>query len=105
MTTTTTTATTTPRPVTIAELQRAYRDVLDGLGADPDPAVPVPRLPAVTPEELAGTTLDGPLWFLTTRDGAARLAGGALGTSRPIPLATGSTGPVLVRVAPRRPAG
>lgn len=81
------------------------RDVLDGLGADPDPAVPVPHLPAVTPEELAAKTLEGPLWFLTTRAGAARLAGGTLATSRPTPLATGATGPVLVRVAPRRPAG
>ena len=67
--------------------------------------LPVPPLPAATPEELATRTLAGPAWFLTTREGAARLPAETLGASRPVPLATGATGPVLVRVAPRRSPG
>jgi hypothetical protein len=90
-------------PFLVDPAVRLNRDVLDGLGADPDPAVPVPPLPAATPEELATRTHGGPAWFLTTREGAARLTAATLGVSRPVPLATGAAGPVLVRVVPRPP--
>jgi hypothetical protein len=91
-------------PFLVDPALRLNRDVLAGLGADPDPAVPAPPLLAATPEELAARTLAGPAWFLTTRSGAARLAGPTLGASRPVPLATGAASPVLVRVVPRPPA-
>lgn len=90
-------------PFLVDPAVRLNRDVLYGLGADPDPAASVPPLPAATPEELATRTLAGPAWFLTTREGASRIAGPALGASRPVPLASGAASPVLVRVVPRPP--
>jgi hypothetical protein len=76
------------------------QDVLEGLGADDRPRTPVAALPRRTPEALAASPF-APAWFLTSRDGAARLAALAAGTGRPIAVTTAAGGPVLVRFVPR----